>query len=167
MSGSTTARHAFPFLSAGQAQKEVTHNEALSLLDAGLHAAAEAFGLNAPPTSPDIGQCWIIGSSPTGAWVGHAHALAAWTGGGWRFLPPIDGLCVWLRDQQLWAVHASGAWAVGDVRAQRLLVGGQQIVGARLPTVALPAGGSTIDAEARSAIETIIARLTVHGLIAP
>jgi HK97 family phage major capsid protein len=51
-------------------------------------------------------------------------------------------------------------------RADRLLVGGQQVVGARGAAIPAPTGGSTIDAEARSAIGNILAALRNHGLIA-
>jgi hypothetical protein len=37
---------------------------------------------------------------------------------------------------------------------------------ASLPLVADPAGGSTVDAEARAAVAAILARLRTHGLIA-
>ncbi len=165
MSSLTSARLGLPYLAAGQAQKELTHNEALALLDAGLHAAAESVGLNMPPASPGAGQCWIAGAAPEGAWSGQADALACWTGSGWRFLGPVEGMRVWLRDQQLWAVREAGAWAIGQARAERLSIGGNQIVGSRLPAVAAAVGGTTVDAEARAAVSSIIARLVAHGLI--
>jgi hypothetical protein len=37
---------------------------------------------------------------------------------------------------------------------------------ASLPLVADPAGGTTVDAEARAAVAAILARLRTHGLIA-
>ena len=37
-------------------------------------------------------------------------------------------------------------------------------VGARLPAVASPSGGTTIDTEARAAIAALIATLKSHGL---
>ena len=163
----SSPRHQIPFLSAGQAQKELTHNEALALIDAALHAAAEAIGLTAPPSSPAAGQCWIVGAGPSGAWAGQAHALACWTEGGWRFLQARQGMRVWLTDQQMWAERTASGWATGDVRGSRLVIDGQQMVGARQAAVAAPAGGATVDSEARNAIETIIARLSAHGLIAP
>ena len=62
-----SARLGLPFLAAGQAQKEVTHNEALALIDAGLSPAAETIGVTAPPSAPALGQCWIVGGAPSGA----------------------------------------------------------------------------------------------------
>jgi len=51
----------------------------------------------------------------------------------------------------------------------KIKVNGQAVVGGRLAAVAAPAGGATVDAEARAAIALIIARMKVtggHGLIA-
>ena len=161
-----SARHELPFLSAGQAQKELTHNEALALIDAGLHASAETIGLNAPPASPGLGQCWIVGAAPAGAWSGAAHALACWTGGGWRFLTAREGMRVWLVDAQLWAERTADGWTSGEVRGSLLMIGGEQVVGPRLAPVAAPSGGATVDTEARAAVVMLIARLADHGLIA-
>lgn len=77
-----TPRLAWPLLIVAQAQKEVTHNEALTLLDALVHATVEAGPLAAPPPEPADGQCWIVGTAPTGDWTGKADAIAIWTGVG-------------------------------------------------------------------------------------
>ncbi|MBA2920052.1 DUF2793 domain-containing protein [Sphingomonas sp. MAH-20] len=160
-----SARLALPFIAAGQAQKELTHNEALALIDAGLAAAAESAGSDEPPAAAAAGQCWVVGAAPTGLWTGHADELACWTDGGWRFLPAVEGMRVWLKDQRLWAAREAGGWAIGSVRGARLIVDGVQVVGARGAAVAPPTGGGVIDAEARSAIASILDRLIAHGLI--
>ena len=162
----SSARLGLPYIMSGQAQKDVTHNEALTLIDAGLSACAEAVGLNSAPSAPTVGQCWIVGSAPTGVWAGQADALAIWTAGGWRFLPAAEGLRVWLKDQALWATHVSSEWVVGEEAVSRLMIGGVQVVGQREPSVSLPTGGATVDSEARSAIAAILSRLESHGLIA-
>ncbi len=43
-------------------------------------------------------------------------------------------------------------------------VNGQQVVGARLAAITPPTGGTTIDGEARTAIDSIITTLQTHGL---
>ena len=48
-----TPRWGLPLLFAGQAQKEIFHNEALMLVDALLHGRVESADLGAPPTDPD------------------------------------------------------------------------------------------------------------------
>lgn len=151
----------------GQAQKDVTHNEALALIDACLVPSAEALGIEAPPASPVSGQCWIIGETPTGVWAGHADALTAWTDGGWRFLDAVEGMRVWIKQDQLWATYSSEGWKLGEETATKLIIGGDLVVGTRQSAVEAPAGGATVDTEARAAIAAIIDRLEQHGLIEP
>jgi hypothetical protein len=150
---------------AGQVEKSVTHNEALAKLDVAVCAAIDGYLLNTPPASPGIGSSYIIGADPTAAWAGHPFALAGFTEGGWRFVDPVAGLQALERASGEMAVFRDGAWEKGKVRAQQLSVGGVQVVGPRLAAVAEPAGGASIDAEARGAIAAILARLRTHGLI--
>lgn len=72
----------------------------------------------------------------------------------------------WVKSLQLHATFRGSAWELGEVRASKLLVGGEQVVGKRAVAIADPAGGSTTDVEARSAISAILAALRAHGLIA-
>lgn len=161
-----TGRWALPLIDAGQAQKEVTHNEALLAIDLLVQAGVVAAGANDPPAAPAPGQAWIVGGAPTGAWAGRADAIAGWTAGGWRFLTPCEGAQVWSEaDGFAWRFRA-GAWERGRVRAAALLVDGLPVVGARRAAIATPAGGTSVDAEARAAVSAILAALRGHGLIA-
>lgn len=162
----TSARFALPHILPGQAQKELFHNEALALIDAALHPVAESIGDDDPPVSPDIGQCWIVGATPTGEWTGMAQKLACWTIGGWRFVSPAEGMAIWLPAAGLWARHAAGAWSEGVLPVAELHVDGLRVVGAREPSIAAPSGGTTVDSEARSTIALMLAALRNHGLIA-
>lgn len=162
---SVTPRLNLPFLSAGQAQKEFTHNEALQTLDAVVATAVEEPPRTAPPSSPAIGACYIVDASPTGAWAGKANYVAAYTSGGWRFVAPIEGLSAYVRSSGVWATYRSGAWEQGMVRGTSILVAGQQVVGSRGAAIASPSGGTTVDSAARSAIDQILAALRQHGLI--
>jgi len=164
---SATARFALPLLHPGQAQKELFHNEALTLADALIQPCVEAVGIDAPPGSPMPGQCWIVGQSPTGAWAGAAGALTVWTAGGWRFAPPREGMTAWIVADAMAARYGSGAWHIGHVTATRLEIDGEQVVGPREPAIDDPDGGAVVDAEARTAIEAILGALRTHGLIDP
>src|SRR3546814_1813404 len=72
----TTARFQLPLLAAAQAQKEVTHNEALTLLDALVQPVVEAGPQNSPPLAPAVGQCWLVGAAPTAEWSEAAGTVA-------------------------------------------------------------------------------------------
>lgn len=166
MNENQTARLALPMLQPGQAQKELYHNEALALLDLAVQPVVIEIGRNAPPTTPLPGQSWIVGAAPTGAWAGAANKLAGWTNGGWRFVAPFDGMTVWSLANTGEARFTAGTWVVGESRAARLLIDGQQVVGPQRQAIATPAGGSTLDVEARAAIAAILTALRAHGLIA-
>lgn len=162
----SSSRFALPYLQPGQAQKEAFHNEALTTIDALLHPVAQTAGDNSPPGTPGVGQCWIVGGAPTGAWAGHAGAIALWSEGGWRFIAPTDGMMLWLASAQVWARRSASIWAIGDIPANTISVAGLQILGARQPAIADPTGGSVVDTQARSAITALLAAARAHGLIA-
>ncbi|WBH18298.1 DUF2793 domain-containing protein [Sphingomonas radiodurans] len=166
MSEEQTARLRLPLLQAGQAQKELDHNEALALLDLAVQAAVVAIGIDAPPSDPALGDCWIVGPDPVGLWAGHADALAGWTAGGWRFVAPRAGMAVWLMSDGLAARFDGTTWSIGAVQASGLFVNGERVVSARGTAVANPIGGATIDIEARNALDEILSALRLHGLIA-
>lgn len=159
-----TPRLSLPLLEPGQAQKEMFHNEALALLDIAVQASVVAAMVNVPPSAPSVGQCWIIGSDPQGAWAGQAGKLTGWTEGGWRFLAPRDGMRIWVVADQVFALHSGGTWYQGRTYG-RLFIEGRQVVGPQAANVAEPTGGATVDAEARRAISAVVQTLRQHGLI--
>lgn len=160
-----TPRLGLPFLSAGQAQKEFTHNEALQTLDFLAAAAIEEGPRADPPASPLVGACYIVGTSPTGAWAGKSQSLAGYTSGGWRFISPIEGMSAYVKTSGTWANYRTGAWELGTLRGSSLVVGNQQVVGGRGVQIASPTGGTTSDSQARTTIDQILAALRNHGLI--
>lgn len=166
MSDERSARLALPLLQAGQAQKDITHNEALTRLDLAVAAAVKDAGGNVPPAAPDEGACWLVGPAPTGDWAGHAATLAGWTAGGWRFVVPTEGMTVWNEASRCEYRFVDGAWEAGRVRANAVLVDGTKVIGARQPGIAAPTAGTVIDAEARESVAAILAALRAHGLIA-
>jgi hypothetical protein len=161
-----TERLGLPMLYAGQAQKELTHNEALTLIDLLLAGVVEAVGRDEPPGDPQPGQCWIVGAEPQGEWAGHAGWLAGWTPGGWRFVAPREGMRLTLAGSGIELCHRDGIWHVGEVRGDALWIAGERVVGSRQPAIAVPSGGAIVDAEARSAIAHIVTTLQQHGLTA-
>nr|HPN17904.1 DUF2793 domain-containing protein [Chitinophagales bacterium] len=46
---------------------------------------------NAPPGSPATGDTYLVGTSPTGAWVGYAKDIAEWNGSAWVFTDGVQG----------------------------------------------------------------------------
>lgn len=162
----TSARLSLPLLAPGQAQKELFHNEALALVDIALQASVRAVGVDAPPSDPAAGECWVVGKAPTGEWTGHADAVVGWTPNGWRFVTASEGMAVWNGGRGLVARYAAGSWTTGRMTAAAVVVGGDQVVGARQPAITPAQGGATVDAEARAVLSALLTALRTHGLIA-
>jgi hypothetical protein len=118
-----------------------------------------------PPANPTLGACYIVDEAATDAWTGKTGCVAGWTSGGWRFIDPADGMRLIVRSTATEAAYRDGSWELGAVRGSALLMGGEQVVGARMPAIASPAGGGVIDAEARAALGAILGAMRAHGLI--
>ena len=122
--------------------------------------------MNDPPPSPAPGDCWIVGTAPTGARVGQAGTIAGWTAGGWRFVPPRAGLHATELSSGLIASCDGVGWSVGVVHAGQVEIAGSRVLSQRQPAIGDPVGGSMIDVEARGAVEAILSAMRAHGLIA-
>ena len=83
-----TPNLSMPFIMPSQAQKHVTHNEAIELLDMLVQLTLEAADQTAPPSAPAEGQTWAIVSGASGDWAGKDGQIASWRGGGWLFVVP-------------------------------------------------------------------------------
>ena len=162
----TSDRFGLPLLQAGQAQKELTHNEALALIDVLLHARAESAAMTAPPAGAAVGQCWIVAAGGTAEWAGQDGTLACLTSGGWRFVAPRAGMRVSTAADRLTRVHDGSAWTLDAVRPDGFYISGVRVVATRAAAIADPSGGSVIDAEARTVLGQILSTLRNHGLIA-
>jgi hypothetical protein len=139
---------------------------ALQVLDTIVAGAVQGAPASVPPATPQFGQCFLVGDAPTGAWVGHARQIAAFTVGGWRFVSPVEGMQVHLPGNGGTAVFRGEAWDIGTVVAKRVLIDGEQVLGSRRAAIAAPVGGTTTDAQVRAAIGDILGTLRHHGLIA-
>lgn len=80
-----------PLILPSQAQKHVTHNEALGLLDAIVQLAVLDRSLTTPPATPQIGDRHIVAPGGVAEWSGQDGAVALWTGSGWLFAVPQPG----------------------------------------------------------------------------
>jgi hypothetical protein len=107
----STPRFALPYIQAAQAQKEVTHNEALLMVDALVSLSLEDRHLSAPPISPQNGQVWFINGAGSGAWSGQSNKLAHYDSGQWYFYVIPDGLRAWIKDEAGYFVYSGGSWS--------------------------------------------------------
>ncbi|MEM1100847.1 MAG: DUF2793 domain-containing protein [Pseudomonadota bacterium] len=113
MSDLSTPILSLPFIAAAQAQKHVTHNEALQRLDVLVQLAVESFGAETPPASPGEGEVYALGASATGVWAGQAAGtIAAFSGGAWSFHLPRDGWIAGDAGTGEIRVWSGGAWGL-------------------------------------------------------
>jgi hypothetical protein len=99
-----------PYILAAQAQKHVTHNEALRILDGLVQLSVIDRDLTSPPGSPTDGDRFIVGSGATGDWAGWDLNIALWTDGAWLRLPPRTGWRTWVEDESLLLVYDGAGW---------------------------------------------------------
>jgi hypothetical protein len=110
----TTTNLLLPFILAAQAQKHVTHNEALRLLDGLIHLSVLDRNLATPPGSPAEGVRYIVASGAIGAWSGWTGDIALWSDGAWVRLPARTGWVVWVQDESRVMVRNGAVWTPLD-----------------------------------------------------
>ncbi len=86
----TTTHLQLPILAAAQAQKHVTHNEALALIDLVVQLCVVSNSISAPPDAPEEGARYIVPVGAVGDFTGHDGEIAAFDGGAWRYLKPVE-----------------------------------------------------------------------------
>lgn len=112
MSDDHSARLELPYLAAGQMQKHVTLNEALTRLDALVQTAVVSRTATAQPASPPDGALWILPAGATGVdWGARPMGtLVRAEGGGWSAVTAPDGLVVLVADAAELVVRHWGDW---------------------------------------------------------
>ena len=110
-----------PYIQGAQAQKHVTHNEALELLDVVVQLAVESLEAVTPPSSAAEGQAWVVGAAATGAWSGYTGQIAAWRGGGWLFVAPQIGWRAWDKTNAVIVVYDGLSWTSTASSTERVV----------------------------------------------
>lgn len=142
-----TPRHDLPLIINSQAQKHITHNEALTRLDATHHLSIRDTDVIEPPSGAVEGEVFTIGVSPTGDFAGHAGELASLTEGGWRFHPVVLGMVAYFEDAQALQVFGPSGWeavtAPAPTELPRLSINtqdvGESLLSVKSPSVLLGA----------------------------
>lgn len=106
-----TLHLALPYIMPAQAQKHVTYNEALDLIDALAQLAVVTRGLSDPPATLDEGARYLVAQGASGAWEGYDQALAVWRDGGWRLSAAQVGWLAVVLDAGALLVWTGTAWA--------------------------------------------------------
>jgi hypothetical protein len=149
-----------PYLDAAQAQKHVTVNEALRLLDAVVQLSVKDRDLTAPPGSPAEGDRYIVASGATAAWSAWDLNIAARLDGAWTKLVPREGWLAHVDDEDIYLRWTGSAWET--LRARPMLtIGGTLTIASGVVTASQ--AYHTIDTEAAAASDNLD---TINGAAA-
>ena len=98
-----TERLKLPLLIPNQSGKEITHNEALIIIDNLLqnHVISKQ---NTPPTDFKTGDIYIVAENATEDWLSKENQLAIFDNG-WRFLEPIEGMLFYVLSENCFYVY--------------------------------------------------------------
>lgn len=106
------------YLQPAQAQKHVTVNESLRMLDALVQLAVVSATVSAQPASPVDGDCYILPAGKSGtAWGAMADgAIAQYTDGAWFSHAPREGWIAHVNDTDQMLVYSGSAWSALSTR---------------------------------------------------
>jgi hypothetical protein len=99
-----------PYYQTKQNEFEVQHNEALSMLDALVMLAVLDRDLSAPPSSPALGDRYIVNPTGTGDFAGNDNRIAQYDIGGWNFYAPKVGWTCYVQDEAVLLMWSGTAW---------------------------------------------------------
>lgn len=100
----------YTFLDTSTEKKEEIINQNFIL-----NAAFSIYGvidrtLSAPPETPSSYGLYIPKATATGAWEKKEDTLAWWSGNGYLFLPPVEGMMIKSRQDPTILKYLSGTW---------------------------------------------------------
>jgi len=99
-----------PLMQPAQAQKHVTHNEALQQLDILVQLVLRGMDSTVPPVVPVPGEVYALGVGASGVWSGHDGLLAVFVSGGWQFIAPRIGWRGWDQTGQMLRAWNGSVW---------------------------------------------------------
>ena len=107
----TTNIQSLPLIQPAQAQKHVTHNEALKILDLIVQMSVASRTVAVPPAAPALGNRHIVGAGATGVWLGKDGKATTFTGIVWEFYTPRVGWTAYVVDEATQVVHNGTSWS--------------------------------------------------------
>lgn len=105
-----TANLDLPYIMPSQAQKHVTHNEAIRALDAIVQLGVIDRDRVSPPSASAEGDRHIVAVGATGKWLGRDLKIAAWQDGAWMFYTPAPGWIAWIAAEDRLVAWAGDRW---------------------------------------------------------
>ncbi len=99
-----------PLILPAQAQKHVTHNEAITQLDLIVQLTVLNRTLTTAPAVPAIGDRHIVAAGATGLWAGKSGRIALFDETGWQFTQALPGWRAHVLSEGMTAVFDGLIW---------------------------------------------------------
>lgn len=99
-----------PYIAPSQAQKHITHNEAIRKLDTLVMLAVENDFYSTPPINTTDGTRFIVAQNSSGVWQNHENEIASWVDGAWEFATPQNGWLCWNEAEEVILVFSNSLW---------------------------------------------------------
>lgn len=110
---------ALPYIQPAQAQKHITHNEAIRALDLLVQLAVTSRSLTTPPAAPPEGARYLVPAAAVAEWAGRGGQIALYEYGQWVFFLPLAGLRAHVLDEGETAVFDGSAWVAPSQKPQQ------------------------------------------------
>lgn len=101
-----------PLIQAAQAQKHITHNEALRILDVIVQLSVQTATASTPPVAPNGADRFIVTAGASGEWAGKDHNIAWREDGTWQFIAPQVGWHADVADTNEMLRFDGGQWVL-------------------------------------------------------
>lgn len=105
-----TPKLELPLLAGAQAQKHITHNEALMALDAITHLGLKSRTLTIPPIERDEQAAYFVPDGAIGAFAGQDGRIAIFSDGNWSFRTPHAGWLAFVESESAALIWNGESW---------------------------------------------------------
>lgn len=118
---SETVNLKLPYILPSQAQKHVTHNEALRMLDAIVQLSVLSRTITQPPPNPTEGSRYLVPEQGEELWSGQDNNLAAYIDGEWFFFAPQAGWQAYIIEEQLQQLFDGHKWLTPEINSVKMI----------------------------------------------
>ncbi len=105
-----SSRLSLPFIMAAQAQKHVTHNEAIKRLDILTQLSVKGRPQTTPPSLLEEGDVFIVAPNGGDLWSGRDNQIAFYENGAFQFIMPNEGWHAYLPDEKNILIFDGETW---------------------------------------------------------
>ncbi len=99
-----------PYIMASQAQKHITHNQAIQILDSLIQLSVIDRQQTLPPQAPNNGERYLVAENSVSDWLGQDNKITIWNDNNWIFLEPQKGWQTWVENENRMLIWTGTSW---------------------------------------------------------